>query len=100
MNAPTASTKKKMAADPYRNPSSHGPTNPWLLSTPYNPFGGESHSCLNRNTNDVSTHGKPASPTVVPGAYWASAGACPLSVGEDVSSDGAVATGSEHDGNL
>jgi hypothetical protein len=34
MNAPTARTKKKIAADPKRNPSSHGPTNPSALSTP------------------------------------------------------------------
>ena len=34
MNAPTARTKKKIAAEPYRKPSSHGPTNPLPLSTP------------------------------------------------------------------
>jgi len=34
MKAPTASTNRKIAADPYRIPSSHGPTNPLLFSTP------------------------------------------------------------------
>ena len=34
MNAPTARTKKKIAADPYRRPDSHGPTKPLPASTP------------------------------------------------------------------
>jgi hypothetical protein len=55
---------------------------------------------LNRNVNDVSVHGMPASDTVAPGAAAASAGACPLSVGDSTSSAGAVAAGAEQSGSL
>src|SRR6185437_15239845 len=98
MNAPTARTKKKIAAEPYRKPSSDAPTNPWLFSTPYSPFGGAFQSCLNRNVNDVSAHGIPRSDTVAPGAASVSEGDWPLSAGESALTLGAVAAGAEHDG--
>src|SRR4051812_50019424 len=66
MNSPTARTKKKIAAEPYSKPDSHGPTNPFDASTPYSPFGGAFQSVLKRYANDLAKQ-VPAGAGVAPG---------------------------------
>src|SRR4051812_753543 len=97
MKAPTARTKKKIAAEPYSRPDCHGPTNPFEASTPYSPFGGAFQSVLKRYVNDVSTQLAPGT-GVAPGADTASAGATPDSPGDSTMSASPPASTAEHEG--
>ena len=70
MNAPTASTNRKIIAEPYSTPVSSALTKPRSFSMPYRPFGVAIHSCFRRWSNEVSTHSSSPSASEHDGSSW------------------------------